>query len=205
MRDFQILGGETAPQGYYEFHNMLWWGRSLLERIEGTWREQMTEESARGKIKKKLVNRSVGLVTFLPEEDGRELRQLRDVLKEGPFAEVKDLADYSLHAFVIPSSQAMFRLTDGRPVLPLPDRLPGRLILAQEFTFDEGRNVGAYADDLWRGVRELVDGMLTILEASQLRMEEALPEDKIGLMRRLRESLMPVKDQPRPHSGRRGE
>ena len=196
MDDFRILGGEAPARGYYEFHNMLWWGRSLLERIEGTWRERV-EVTERGRRRMKRVGRAIGLLAFLSEEDAAQVRRLRDALRSGPFAEVKDLADYSLHAFVIPARGAMLRFTDDGVVLPLPDRLPGRLKLAQGFTFEEGRNVGTYADHLWLGVAELVDGVLDVIEAGQPRLEETLPADRKGLMTRLRADLMPPKGRHR--------
>ena len=74
----------------------------------------------------------------------------------------------------------MIRFTEAGVALPVPDHLPGRLELAQEFTFEEGRNVGTSAEHLWLGVAGFVDCVLDVMEASQLRLEETLPTTASG-------------------------
>ncbi len=172
----------AMPDAYFDFHSMLWWGRALLDRVEGGWGEGVKGEH---------VDYPIGLVEFLPKRDAARVRRARNRLRRGAFAEVRDLADYSLHAFAVPGPSARFRVeADGTYSLPLPDRLEGRPNIAHEFTFNEHRHVGAEAERLWQGVQAFMSEAFTILEEAQLRREEALTGVPLQLVRALRDGLM---------------
>jgi hypothetical protein len=174
-----------VPDAYYDFHAMLWWGRSLLFRVDGDW--------AGEKVKGVLVNRHLtGLVHYLPRSEARLVHAARDRLVHGAFADVRYLADYSLHAFAVPRPMAMMTLqADGTYALPLPDRLGRRLKVAEVFTYSEKRHIGTEAESLWLGVQEFMGDLFAILEQAQLRREEALAGDVRKVVRLLRRELMP--------------
>jgi hypothetical protein len=169
----------SVPDAHSDFHAMLWWGRSLLERVEGGWGEE--------RVKGKWVEHRIGLVEFLPKRDAARVRKARERLRKGAFAEVRDLADYSLHAFAVPRPQGQMRIeTDGTYTLPLPDRLGRKPRVGEDFTFAERRHIGAEAEALWLGVQRFMDEVLDVLEQGQLRREKALPAEGRMLMRLLR-------------------
>lgn len=172
-----------VPDGYYDFHSMLWWGRALLNRVEGGWGERIRGE---------WVDHEIGLLRFLNRKDAARMRKAYERLRRGAFAEVKDLADYSLHVFAIPSSQAMLHLEDdGTYTLPLPDHLGRRPRIGERFTFEEGRNIGTEAEALWSGVQVFMADAFNVLEEDQLRREEAAPADRLSAIRAARTHLMP--------------
>jgi len=172
-----------VPDAYYDFHAMLWWGRSLLDRVECRWRERINGER---------MNVPMGLVHFLIDSDAKRMRVARERLRRGAFAEVKDLADYSLHLFAIPSPQTMLHLEDdGTYTLPLPDHLGRRPRIGEHFTFGEKRNIGTEAEALWSGVQAFMIDAFNILEEDQLQREEAAPADRLGAIRAWRSHLMP--------------
>ena len=181
LRHLRLLA--ATPDAYIDFHSMLWWGRALLDRVEGGWGER---------VKGAVVDHQIGLVQFLPKRVAARIRKARDRLVRGAFAGVRDLADYSLHAFAVPSSAARLRIeADGTFAVQLPDQLPSRPVVGQEFTFNERRHVGAEAERLWHGVQAFMSEAFTILEEAQLRREEALTGIALDLVRGLRRNFMP--------------
>jgi hypothetical protein len=173
-----------VPDAHYDFHAMLWWGRALLDGVEGGWGER---------VKGELVDQPTGLVHFLPRRDAARVRKARDGLLKGGFAGVRDLAGYSLHAFAVPNAASMMHMEpDGTHTLPLPDRLGRRPVVAEEFTFAEHRHIGAEVEHLWDGVIAFVSETLSILEDAQLRREEKLAGQRLKLVRLLRKELMPA-------------
>lgn len=174
----------SVRDAHADFHAMLWWGRSLMDRVEGTWGEE--------RVKGKWVEQPIGLVVFLPKRDATRVRKALNRLRKGAFAEVRDLADYSLHAFAVPQPQGQMRIeADGTYTLPLPDRLGRKLVIGEDFTFTERRHIGAEAEAIWLGVQRFMDEVLDILEQGQLRREKALPAEARKLMRLLRDRLVP--------------
>lgn len=173
----------SVQEAYFDFHAMLWWGRALLDRVEGGWGEE---------VKGAHVDHPVGLVEFLPQHDATRVRKARDRLRRGAFKEVRDLADYSLHVFAVPRPAGLISQADeGTHILPLPDRLGKRPAIGQEFTFSEKRHVGSESDALWLGVQQFMADTFGILEAAQLRREEMLTGVGLSLVRKLREGFMP--------------
>lgn len=173
----------SVEDAYFDFHAMLWWGRSLLERVEGGWGER---------VKGEWVDHPVGLVEFLPKRDAAKVRKARDLLRRGAFAEVRDLADYSLHAFAVPQPGGlMSQQENGTYTLPLPDRLGKRPVIGQEFTFTEGRHIGSEIEALWLGVQQFMSDTFEVLEAAQSRREQSLPGDAANLARILTENFRP--------------
>jgi len=169
----------AVPDAHADFHAMLWWGRSLMERVQGGWGER---------VKGAWVDHPIGLVEWLPRRDAARVRKALDRLRRGAFAEVKDLADYSLHAFAVPRPQSQMRMEpDGTYTLPLPDRLGRRPRVGEDFTFEERRHIGAEAEALWVGVQQFMDAVFDILEQGQLRREEALPAEGRKVMRLVRD------------------
>jgi hypothetical protein len=181
----------SAPDAYYDFHAMLWWGRSLLYRVDGEWSGDRDEKGER------VSGHLTGLVHYLPKHDARRVHAARDRLVKGAFAEVRHLADYSLHTFAVPRPSAVMTLQeDGTWMLPLPDHLRRRPGVAEPFTFDEGRHIGSEADALWLGVQHFMAEAFNVLERAQLRREEALTGDALQVVRLLREDLMPPRSRP---------
>jgi hypothetical protein len=174
----------SVRDAHADFHAMLWWGRSLMDRVEGSWGEE--------RVKGKWVEQPIGLVEWLPRRDATRVRKALNRLRKGAFAEVRDLADYSLHAFAVPEPQGQMRIeADGTYTLPLPDRLGRKPVVGEDFTFEERRHIGAEAEALWLGVQRFMDEVLDVLEAGQLRREEKLPAEARKLMRLLRDRLVP--------------
>jgi hypothetical protein len=175
----------ALPDAYYDFHSMLWAGRSLLFRVDGNWGgDRIKGERSGGHL--------TGLVHYLPRREAARIHAARDRLVKGAFADVRHLADYSLHAFAVPGPTTRMNLQDdGTWALPLPDRLGRQPKVGEQFTFNEGRHVGSEADALWIGVQQFIADLFEALEKAQLRREEALSGDALKLMRHLREDLMP--------------
>jgi hypothetical protein len=183
----------SVPDAHADFHAMLWWGRALMDRVEGGWGER---------VKGEIVDHPIGVVEFLPRHDAARVRNALDRLRKGSFAEVRDLADYSLHVFAVPRPQGQMRIeADGTYTLPLPDRLGRRPQVGEDFAFAERRHIGAEAEALWLGVQRFMDEVLDILEKGQLRREEALPADARKMMRLLRDRLVPPDPGRRRRSG----
>jgi hypothetical protein len=182
----------SAPDAYYDFHAMLWWGRALLDRVEGVWGGERLKGSRVG-------GHLTGLVHYLPKSEARRVRAAHSRLLRGPFAEVRYLADYSLHAFAVPGPDAMFsHQDDGTYALPLPDRLGRKPRVSEKFTFNERRHVGSEAEALWLGVQEFMGETLDVLEVAQLRREEALSGDALKLARLVRRGIMPPRKRRAP-------
>lgn len=151
--------------------------------------------------KGKGVDHPIGLVHFMPREDATHMLAARDRLVVGAFAGVRDLANYSLHAFAVPTPDAMLQLQDdGTYTLLLPDHLDRRPTVGQEFTFNEKRTVGTEASTLWSGVQTFMADAFEILENAQLQREESAPADRLGLIRHLRTNWMPDKPRKRGRS-----
>jgi hypothetical protein len=181
-RSYRLMA--SVQDAYYDYHAMLWWGRSLLHRVDGDW--------GRGKGR-----RLTGLIYYLPESDARLVRAARDRLVGGAFAEVRSLADYSLHAFAVPRPGALLsHQDDGTYALPLPDRLGRRPAVSEKFTFNEGRHIGSESDALWLGVQQFMADVFDVLEQSQLLREDALTGDALKVMQSLRHDLMPPRRTP---------
>src|SRR5438105_5382712 len=179
----------SVPDAHVDFHAMLWWGRALMDRVEGGWGER---------VKGEIVDHPIGVVEFLPRHDAARVRKALDRLRKGAFAEVRDLADYRLHAFAVPRPQGQMRIeADGTYTLPLPDRLGRRPQIGEDFAFAESRHIGAEAAALWLGVQQFMDEVFDVLEKGQLRRQEALPAARRKMMRLLRDRLVP------PDPGRR--
>jgi hypothetical protein len=173
----------SVRDAHADFHAMLWWGRALMDRVEGGWRETINDQ---------VIDHPIGLVEFLPGPDATRVRKALKRLRKGAFAEVRDLANYSLHAFAVPQPQGQMRIeADGTYTLPLPDRLGRKLKVGEDFTFAERRHIGAEAEALWLGVQRFMDEVLDVLEDGQLRREEKLPDEGRRLMRMLRDRLVP--------------
>jgi len=85
----------SVPDAHVDFHAMLWWGRALMDRVEGGWGER---------VKGEIVDHPIGVVEFLPRHDAARVRKALDRLRKDAFAEVRDLADYRLHAFAVPAA-----------------------------------------------------------------------------------------------------
>ncbi len=127
----------SLPDAYYDFHAMLWWGRSLLFRVDGTWGDERVEGARVG-------GHLTGLVHYLARRDAARVHAARDRLVRGAFADVRNLADYSLHAFAVPRPTIRMNLQgDGTWALPLPDRLGRHPKVAEQFSFNEGRHIGS--------------------------------------------------------------
>jgi len=176
----------SVEDAYRDYNTMLFWGRSLLHRIEGDWGGEVVAGVRVGAHR-------VGLVDFLSKSEALKVRTARDRLVEGAFAEVRNLADYSLHAFAVPRALGLLTYADdGTFRLPHPDRLGRRPEVGEAFTFHEKRHVAAEAAAIWRATEEFVSGIFDTLEASQLRREEKLPRDRADSLRaqldRFRES-----------------
>ncbi len=179
----------SVEDAYRDFHSMLWWGRSLLDRVEGGWGERVKDE---------WVDHPIGLVEFLPKPDAGRVRKALNRLRRGAFAEVRDLADYSLHAFAVPQPGGlMSQQDDGTYRLPLPDRLGKRPVIGQKFSFTEGRHMGSETEGLWLGVQQFMSDVFEVLEAAQSRREESLPGDQGKLAHLLREPFVPPYRRPR--------
>ncbi len=185
----------SAPDAYYDYHAMLWWGRSLLYRVDGDWAGPRVE-GIRG------AGHLTGLVHYLPKSDSRKVHAARDRLVRGSFADVRVLADYSLHAFAVPRPSALLsHQDDGTYALPLPDRLGRRPEVSEQFTFKEGRHIGTEAEALWLGVQQFMTEVFDVLERAQLDREEALTGDFRKLVRLLRGDLMPPRSRRRVTTG----
>ena len=183
----------SVDDAYRDFLTMLWWGRSLLDRVEGGWGERIRGE---------WVDHRIGLVEFLPKRDAARMRKTLERLRRGAFAEVRDLADYSLHAFAVPQPGGLMQLQDdGTYRLPLPDRLGKRPVIGQKFTFEEGRHIGAEIEAIWLGVQQFMADAFEVLEVGQSRREEALSGDAGRLARLLRKPFVPP--YRRPHRERK--
>jgi len=183
-----------VPDAHADFHAMLWWGRALMDRVEGGWRETVNDQ---------VVDHPIGLVEFLPRHDATRVRKALNRLRKGAFAEVRDLASYSLHAFAVPRPQGQMRIEpDGTYTLPLPDRLGRKPRVGEDFTFVERRHIGAEAEALWLGVQRFMNEVLDVLEEGQLRREEKLPDEGRTLMRLLRDRMVPPNPRPPARRGR---
>ncbi len=164
----------TGPEvrvAYLEFTNGLIWTRSLDERMDrGTpsprWLAALRRLPLVGR--RFTIPARVGLVNCLAPG------QLRDDVERSftefrrRTADARALANYSLHAALVPGGGTPRGLVadDGRIILRIPDSRR-RYEIFDEFEYRENREALAYAKELLAAVEKLVDEMLDAFDRAR--------------------------------------
>src|SRR5581483_4488068 len=83
------------------------------------------------------------------------------------------LRNFSTHLGAVPSHAfGGVKLRDGLIVVPIPDPPPEPIYLWDEFTYEAGDELRAFANRSLAAVGRFVEGMLTALEEERDRIEE---------------------------------
>ena len=138
-----------------EWHDVLWWGRTLIGRLSH-------EFGPRGN------RQSVGLLAFLTHRESQDVRRAAQAFKSRWELELSALADYSLHFESISRSQPRFTLGPAGATVPIPNRVTARPIEAfTNFNFTEGRDALTFSRELLRDAGTLIDSILEVFAKAQ--------------------------------------
>jgi hypothetical protein len=146
-----------ADDAYIEYANLLTWLRALDDRIS---REARSDEG----------KRRLGLLPAVADDHAlkKRLRGANSVLAQTLRPE-RELANYALHASVIPHAQK------GVPVdpqwgvrFPIPDPITEPVYTPTEFTFTLNRELVSFAREVLAAVETFMDELLSAFEAEQI-------------------------------------
>jgi hypothetical protein len=102
----------------------------------------------------------------------RLTRRLQD-LRQDCLADVRSLANYTMHHRVVPESSEA-RVTSARTFLPIPDRVEGPIDTIGQLSYTEGRDALTHATNVCSQVADYVDALVDELEQEMLRIRPDL-------------------------------
>lgn len=143
----------------FEFVNFLGWLRAIDERLDRPHRPGRRDPRA-------------GLLPALAD---RSLRSRVETLVEDFRAKAleRNLANYVLHAAVVPAPLEGARVTDDHEVrLGVPDRPDAPVPTRWHLSYQKERDALALAREAARGTESLVDGLLDAFEREKHAIEE---------------------------------
>jgi hypothetical protein len=179
------------------------WARAVEERLD---RRPPSRHS--GKM------RNQGLVPALkPLRLKKRVELLVKQLRAGPVGECRLLANFTLHDALVRNPFAGAQLTaDGAMTLPIPDPPAHPINHWYLFTWNDGRDGIAFAEEVWKSIQVFIDDLLNAFEKAvpkRLRPQKgpwpgghrhALPRRSPPPARRVFSSSL--KHAKRPHKSR---
>jgi len=147
----------------YAFSNMLTWTRALEDRVE--------RREPRGL---KLPNQGL-LPALRPKRLRKHVQAAFDRFRLGHAAEVRHLANFTLHAGQARRAFQPGDATDGDLRLQIPDRVTERVSTYLCVTFNEARDALTFASELWEQVSAFIDDLLGAFERSVPKRLRKLP------------------------------
>ena len=151
-----VQGIGSAEGAWYAFADVVSWARIVQERL------------ARPPPRKGGLRWQGLLPALAPGELRSRAQQLYDELLEGPYGEVRKLANFTLHAALIRSPHSGATVdTAGTVHLPFPDRADSpRIAHPSTLRFTQRRDAVTYTTDLWTAIQHFLDAVLTAFAAA---------------------------------------
>jgi hypothetical protein len=147
------VANEYTVEAAYAFAELVTWTRAVIERLE---RPAFTDRKLRHQ----------GLLPALrPKLLRRNVEALTTNLRAGPVGQIRNIANFNLHAALVRSPHSgMILDPSGAVKLPIPDapRTPVAHWLLFEWTQD--RTGLAVAEELWQILQDFIDALLTAFE-----------------------------------------
>lgn len=170
-RDMEHLvkAAERAHEMTIELHNLIWWTRALLDRLDKDtqYQDPAAIEALVANGAPPDIKLYTGLMRFVPDIDAAGFK-----LKYRHFCsrweqDIRQLANFSIHYSAASGNLSRWRLTkDGLKVI-MADRPQPKLSIFGELPIKQKRDIARYAQKLWPDVRDLVDSILTSFESAQ--------------------------------------
>jgi hypothetical protein len=152
---FGSVAAATIDQALYAFGDVITWARAVEERLD---RRPPSRHS--GKM------RNQGLVPALkPLRLKKRVELLVKQLRAGPVGECRLLANFTLHAALVRNPFVGAQLTaDGAVTLPIPDPPAHPINHWYLFTWNDGRDGIAFAEEVWKSIQVFIDDLLNAFE-----------------------------------------
>jgi hypothetical protein len=148
--DVTGVGHPAATEAWYELANVLFWARTLEERLDRKSRN--------------LPNQGL-LPRLRPLRLDKRVKALVAELRNGPLGEARLLTNFILHQAQLRHPLSGAEIDDlGTVRLPIPDAQSTRISHWHVLTWSQHRDGIAYAEALWRTVEEFIDELLTAFE-----------------------------------------
>lgn len=136
---------------HFEFMNLLAWAIALEERLD--------RSGTRVHPVRRGIVPSLAPETTLTPRVRDAVSALRQAIDGTRY-----LANYAAHASAIPHPGASAKIIDARIVLPVPDPPTEPVEISAEFTYEQGRDLESFADELLAAVEVFMDALLSAFE-----------------------------------------
>jgi hypothetical protein len=151
------IGHPSVIRAWYEFANVLSWARAVEERLD---RPEPWARRGSPKLPRQGLINAVKYVRLK-----KRLDNLLADLRNGPLAETRLLANFTLHAALMSNPHSGARLTStGKVYLPIPDKTVSPIAHVDLFSWNENRDAIDFAEQLWASIEEFIDNVLEAFE-----------------------------------------
>ena len=152
-----------------ELHNLIWWTRALLDRLDKDtqYQDPAAVEALVANGAPPDIKLYTGLMRFVPATEAAGFKvEYRSFCSKWE-QDIRQLANFSIHYSAASGNLSRWRITkDGLKVI-MADRPQSKLSIFGELPIKQKRDIAEFAHKLWPDVRDLVDSILRSFELAQ--------------------------------------
>jgi hypothetical protein len=170
-RDMQHLAraARKAHEMTIELHNLIWWTRALLDRLDKDtqYQDPAAIEALVASGAPPDIKLYTGLMRFVPAAEAAGFQSQYSRFCSKWEQDIRQLANFSIHYSAASGNLSRWQITKQGLKVIMADRPQPKLSIFGELPINQKRDIAGYAQKLWPDVRDLVDSILTSFESAQ--------------------------------------